>query len=114
MTESTQQWATLLASSIAALAAIASAVLAAIGAAKARRWTGRDHWWQRFVWAMSTAASSERTDRDAAIEILADLTCVAWGQRDDNELAMRVREHFIRDNENPPPPSEPSRRWWSR
>lgn len=75
MTESTQQWATLFASSIAALAASASAVLAAIGAAKARRWTGRDHWWQRFVWAMSTAASSERTDRDAAIEILADLTC---------------------------------------
>lgn len=106
-----QGWFTLAAASIAAVAAIAAAILAAVGAAKARRWTGRDHWWQRFVWAVETAAASDGGAREVAIMTIKTLTRVDWGQKDDNEIAMRAADLIAVTHGTAPPPEPDKRRW---
>lgn len=85
-------------------------------AAKARRWTGRGHWWQRFVWAVEKAESDSARAREVASTTMASLIRMRWSQTDDNEMALKVYDLIVRMDPAPPPsePEEMRRTRWRR
>lgn len=108
-----QGWFTLAASLVAALAAVGAAALASVAAARARRWTTRDHWWQRFTSAVEQATRDGTTERRVAIATLDALTGVKWAADDDNQMVMIVAD-IITAGEGVPPASDSRGLWWMK
>ncbi|PPF54616.1 hypothetical protein C5C13_13380 [Clavibacter michiganensis] len=114
---SVQSAATLWAAVIAGIAGLAAATLSAINAHRARHWTQRDQWWQRFTWACEKSVSQEPGQSEMGLSVLEALIAVPWATDEDNEMAIAVANTIVAQVLEPLPAtetvnSEPRKGWW--
>ena len=97
--------ATVVAAVIAALAAIAAAFTSAVSArrsrvqtqhleqvadARYREYTGREHWWTRFSWALEKATATDVRDVELGLLVIKGLLSARWATPEDARMALAI------------------------
>jgi hypothetical protein len=90
-----QAVATVVAASIAALAAIVGAVVAFVNAARIRQFTRQEQWWTRFSWALDKANSADPREYELGLAVLIALIDVPWATQSDNEMAVALANTIV-------------------
>ncbi|MDD9207032.1 hypothetical protein PU560_11220, partial [Georgenia sp. 10Sc9-8] len=98
-----EAFATVVAAVIAAVAAITAAVMSAVSArrsrvqtrhleqvadARYREYTGREHWWTRFSWALEKATATNVRDVELGLLIIKRLLSARWATPEDARMGL--------------------------
>ncbi|NQX28434.1 hypothetical protein HQQ81_13890 [Microbacteriaceae bacterium VKM Ac-2854] len=104
---SAQATATVIAAGVAAIAAIAGVVIGVVNSDRARvqadridraadrrmrEFESRDQWWTRFSWAMERAVEPDPQKYRLGLAVLSNLLDQRWVAKEDNEMAIRVKD----------------------